>query len=86
MDAEGRQISEIHPDELCEACGRVVSGEDAFRAELAVSEAMCPSAMVFHQECYEKAAHLWKPDPESSCTYDTRFPETTQWPAAPPPT
>jgi hypothetical protein len=35
--------------------------------------------MVFHKECYEQAAELWQPDPDSYCTVDPLFPETGQW-------
>jgi len=74
----------ISPDEavvgqMCDVCARVVPEGEGVRAELSVAGAMCPSPMVFHQECYEQASELWQPDPESYCTVDPRFPETGQW-------
>lgn len=49
------------------------------KAELVAAGAMCPTAMTFHTACYEKAAAVWKPDPDSYCTVDPLFPETSQW-------
>jgi hypothetical protein len=71
---------EIKLGETCDVCGRVVDDpDDAHRAELTVSGAMCPSPMVFHKACYEKASAMWQPDPDSYCTVDPEFPETGQW-------
>ena len=44
-----------------------------------VAGAMCPTAMTFHKACYEQAAYMWEPDPDSYCTVDPLFPETGQW-------
>jgi len=72
--------TEIKLGEMCDVCGRVVDDpNDAVRAELTASGAMCPSAMTFHQACYERASSMWQPDPESYCTVDPLFPETGQW-------
>lgn len=49
------------------------------KAELVINNAICPTAMTFHAACYEQASVLWKPDPDSYCTVDDRFPETGQW-------
>jgi hypothetical protein len=74
------KLGEVKLGETCDVCGQVVDDpEDAFRAELTVSGAMCPSPMVFHKACYEKAADMWQPDPDSYCTVDPEFPETSQW-------
>ena len=70
---------EIKLGEMCDVCAQVVPAEEAVRAELTVAGAMCPSPMVFHPECYEKASVLWQPDPDSYCTVDPEFPETGQW-------
>ncbi len=71
---------EIRLGETCDVCGQVVDDpNDAHRAELAVSGAMCPSPMVFHKACYERASSMWQPDPDSYCTVDPEFPETGQW-------
>jgi hypothetical protein len=67
------------PGELCDVCGLETDPATAYKAELTVSGAMCPSPMNFHPECYEKAAHLWQPDPDSYCTVDPLYPETGQW-------
>ena len=69
------------PD-LCDVCGRDVPAGQGVRAEMAVSGAMCPTPMAFHDECYETAQALWQPgadDPDSTCTVDPLFPETAQW-------
>lgn len=67
------------PD-LCDVCGQDVPPEDAYRAELSAGPAsMCPTPMVFHHACYERAKHLWQPDPDASCAADPLFPETGQW-------
>jgi len=65
--------------EQCDVCGLDVPAEDAVKAELTVAGAMCPTAMTFHKGCYEQAAVMWQPDPDSYCTVDERFPETGQW-------
>lgn len=65
--------------QMCDVCARVVPEGEGVRAELSVAGAMCPSAMVFHQECYEQASELWQPDPDSYCAVDPDFPETGQW-------
>ena len=71
--------AEIKLGELCDVCGQPVPPEEAYRAELTVSGAMCPSPMTFHPPCYERASSLWQPDPDSYCTVDPLFPETAQW-------
>lgn len=70
---------EVKLGELCDVCGQVVAPEEAVKAELTVSGAMCPSPMSFHPACYEKASEMWQPDPDSYCTADPLFPETGQW-------
>lgn len=65
--------------EQCDVCGLDVPADDMVKAELTVAGAMCPTAMTFHKGCYEKAAVMWQPDPDSYCTVDDRFPETGQW-------
>ncbi|MDQ4133588.1 MAG: hypothetical protein M3179_10380 [Actinomycetota bacterium] len=78
--APGADTTEITLGETCDVCGRVVDDpNDAHRAELTVSGAMCPSPMVFHKACYEKASSMWQPDPDSYCTVDPEYPETGQW-------
>ena len=67
--------------EMCDACGQSVPADDMVKKELTVAGAMCPTAMTFHAACYEKAAAMWQPDPESYCTVDPMFPETGQWAA-----
>lgn len=45
-----------------------------------VDGSMCPAPMAFHDECWERAAYLWQPDPDSSCQIaDPLYPETGQW-------
>ncbi len=73
------RMEEMKPNELCELCAGDVAPEEAYRAELTVGETMCPTPMVFHPACYEKAAHLWQADEGSYCTTDPEFPETQQW-------
>ncbi len=65
--------------EQCDVCGQDVPTDDMVKTELSVANAMCPTAMVFHQACFEKASALWEPDPDSYCTVDPLFPETGQW-------
>ncbi len=65
--------------ESCDVCGRDVPTDDMVKTELTVAGAMCPTAMTFHTACYEQAAAMWQPDPESYCTVDPLFPETGQW-------
>ena len=70
---------EVKLGEMCEVCAQVVPPGEGVRAEMSVSGAMCPSPMLFHDECYEKASALWQPDTDSYCTVDPEFPETGQW-------
>lgn len=70
---------ELSPPGLCDVCGQEVAEADAYRAELAVGDMMCPAPMLFHKACYEQASDMWKPDPDSYCTVDPEFPETGQW-------
>lgn len=70
--------------ETCDVCGGEVSAGEAVRAEVNVDQLMCPTAMICHPACYERAAELWEPDPQASCGYDPAFPETAQWAASPP--
>ncbi len=83
MDTNARQTTsatgEIKLGEMCEVCAQVVPPGEGVRAEMSVSGAMCPSPMLFHEECYEKASALWQPDTDSYCTVDPEFPETGQW-------
>jgi hypothetical protein len=74
-----RTSGEVKLGEMCDVCGQVVAGDEAVRAELSVSGAMCPSPMTFHPSCYEQASVMWQPDPDSYCTVDPLFPETGQW-------
>lgn len=69
----------------CDVCGRDVTPDDYYSAELTASGAMCPSPMTFHKACFEAASTMWYPDPDSYCTVDPLFPETAQWasPASP---
>ena len=60
-------------------CGQDVPADDMVKSEFTVLGAMCPTAMTFHKACYEQAAYLWQPDPDSYCTVDPLFPETGQW-------
>lgn len=69
----------MQPVETCEVCGLAVGAKEAVRAELAVGDMICPTAMVFHPSCHEKALEIWAPDPDSLCTVDTEFPETQTW-------
>jgi hypothetical protein len=70
-------VSEI--GEQCDVCGQNVPADDMVKKELTVLGAMCPTAMTFHTACYDQAASMWQPDPESYCTVDPLFPETGQW-------
>ena len=83
METNARQetstAGEVKLGEMCEVCAQVVPPGEGVRAEMSVSGAMCPSPMLFHQECYEKASELWQPDTDSYCTVDPGFPETAQW-------
>lgn len=67
----------------CDVCGREVSVDDCYTAELTVSGSMCPSPMTFHQACYEAASSMWHPDPDSYCNVDPLFPESAQWTTVP---
>lgn len=44
-----------------------------------MSGAMCPAPMAFHDECWQRASEMWRPDPDSYCEIDPLFPETAQW-------
>lgn len=66
----------------CDVCGVEVPPEDAHAEELSVAGAMCPTPMLFHKSCYERASAMWQPDPDSYCTVDPDFPETAQWAVA----
>jgi hypothetical protein len=84
METSGSQATrttagEVKLGEMCDVCAQVVPPDEAVREELSVAGAMCPSPMVFHRECYERASELWQPDPDSYCTVDPMFPETGQW-------
>ena len=70
---------EMKPKELCDVCGGEVDASEAVKAELSAADAMCPTPMTFHPQCYERAAAIWQPDPDSYCTTDPEFPETAQW-------
>ncbi len=70
---------DIQPLELCDVCGGEVEASEAVKAELSAADAMCPTPMTFHPQCYEQAAAIWQPDPDSHCTTDPAFPETAQW-------
>lgn len=63
----------------CDVCGQDVPADQVVKTELTVAGAMCPTAMIFHTACYEKASTLWQPDPDSYCTVDPLFPETGRW-------
>jgi len=65
--------------EQCDVCGKEVPAGEAVKSELSVMNAMCPTAMTFHRTCFESAAALWQPDPDSYCTVDPLFPETGRW-------
>ena len=70
---------EMRPAALCDACGGEVEASEVVRAELSAADAMCPTPMTFHPQCYERASAVWQPDPDSYCTTDPEFPETAQW-------
>lgn len=75
--------SPISPGKLCDVCGHEVADEEAVASsDLAIGDLTCPTAMVLHPACYERASALWRPDPESTCLVDPNFPETQQWPVA----
>lgn len=75
----------MQTSQLCDVCGGEVAPSEAVAAEMAAGELMCPTPMVFHPACYERACELWQPDPDSYCVTDPLFPETQQWPRAEPP-
>lgn len=57
------------PVEVCEVCGRDVNESDVVRIEASVGQMMCPSNMVLHRACHEKAATLWSVDDDDPyCT------------------
>ena len=76
MRAMGRQ-------DLCDVCGNEVPAVEAVRHELSVGDMTCPTPMTMHPACYERASSLWQPNPDSLCTTDPEFPETTRWTPAP---
>ncbi len=78
-------MEELTLTETCDVCGTEVDAAEAVRAELTVGEMMCPTAMIFHPACHERASHMWQPDPDSYCTTDDKYPETQQWSRAGPP-
>lgn len=69
--------------EICELCARPVDPAEAYRAELSIGDLMCPTPMTFHPGCYEQAAELWQPAPDSMCVNDPEFPETMRWTPGP---
>lgn len=71
--------------DLCDVCGREVPPDQGHRAELSAGASMCPTPMAFHDECWEQAAAMWQPDPDSLCVVDPLFPETGQWTTPAPP-
>ena len=75
----GVDSPQVTPTELCDVCGGEVPPGEAVKAELAAANAMCPTPMTFHPNCYEQASAIWQPDPDSYCTTDPEFPETAQW-------
>jgi hypothetical protein len=75
-------MEQLNPTEMCDVCGGEVSAEEAVRTEVMSGELMCPTAMVLHPACHERASEMWRTDPESSCVVDTEYPEVMQWPRA----
>lgn len=74
----------MNAPDLCDVCGSEVAGDEGVRAEMTVAGAMCPTPMVMHPACYERAKDMWQPDDDSLCSVDPLFPETTQWSAPQP--
>ncbi len=70
---------DFQPSDLCDVCGGEVPPGEAVKEELSAADAMCPTPMVFHRQCYDQASAIWQPDPDSYCTTDPMFPETQRW-------
>jgi hypothetical protein len=68
------------PPPTCEACGLDVAPDEAVTREMTFGEeAMCPTPMSFHPECFERSRELWYEPAESLCSVDPEFPETARW-------
>jgi hypothetical protein len=74
----------MEPAAMCDVCGRPVAVDEAVRAEMSVSQMMCPTSMTFHPACHERARALWQDDDACSVDADfTDFPEMEQWAVGP---
>lgn len=69
----------MNPPDTCDVCGIDVPPDEGVRTEVSVENAMCPTAMVFHESCFEKASQFWDTNPGDSCPVDPEFPETGMW-------
>lgn len=69
----------MKPPDTCDVCGVDVPADEGVRTEVSKEGAMCPTAMVFHDPCYEQARQFWDIDAGSSCPVDPDFPETGMW-------
>lgn len=69
---------------MCDVCGQPVPSDEAVRAEMSVSQMMCPTSMTFHPACHERARALWQDDETCSVAADVAdYPELAQWAVGP---
>ena len=72
------------PAPMCDVCGQPVAADEAVRAEMSVSQMMCPTSMTFHPACHERATALWQNDDTCSIDADVAdYPEMAQWAVGP---
>lgn len=76
--AWGRYHSDMNPSDTCDVCGIDVPPDQGVRTEVSVENAMCPTAMVFHDSCFEQARQFWDVEP-AACQIDPDFPEPPLW-------
>jgi hypothetical protein len=74
----------MEPSTSCDVCGRSVAADEAVRAEMSVSQMMCPTSMTFHPACHERAKALWQDDDTCSVDADVAaYPELAEWAVGP---
>ncbi|MBW3644833.1 MAG: hypothetical protein KY441_04940 [Actinobacteria bacterium] len=68
------------PAPMCDVCGQPVPADEAVRAEMSVSQMMCPTSMTFHPACHARATALWQNDDTCTLAADVAdYPEMAQW-------
>lgn len=69
----------MNPPDTCDVCGIDVRPDEGVRTEVSKEGAMCPTAMVFHDDCFEKAKSFWDVDSGTSCPVDDDLPGLGLW-------